>query len=115
MPWLVVGAGVFGMMAIVAWMDARRGRATQQERYREKVGLDLAGLIALLPDELRTRDYVDFMVAPKVDEVLRVGLVLKNTSGVVPPGTPANVGLEFDAVSGALLKVHPKGVGLGLK
>ena len=82
-------------------------------RYRQKVGLDLAGLIALLPEELRRHSYSRFKLARGQRERISVGLCYGD--GRAKKGNPPNVGLDFDPDTGTLLQVHPEGIGLGLK
>ena len=84
-----------------------------QRRYREKVGLDLAGLINLLPAELRRHSYSRFRLGPWQHGRISVGLCYGD--GRATKGSPPNVGLSFDPDTGALLQVHPEGIGLGLK
>ncbi len=100
---------------IALWLVACLAAWTwQQHRLRRRyavVGLDLAGLVALLPDNLRDRQYLDFIISPNSDRTLLVGLVY-----AVPytyRGCPPHIGLEFDAQTGRLLAVHPEGVNLG--
>lgn len=93
--------------AIWGWQDFRLRR-----RYAV-VGRDLAGLVALLPDDLRGRRYDRFIVSPRGGRTLLVGLVY--AVDFIYRGNPPNVGLEFDANTGRLLAVHPEGVGLGIK
>lgn len=108
---IVVVVGLSAASLVLMERDRRR----QHRLYREKVGLDLAGLVALLPEAQRGRRFVDFMIAPWSEGPLRVGLVYQPDDGLVRVGNPPNVGLEFDPGSGKLLAVRPDGVGLGIK
>ena len=86
----------------------------QEHRLRRRyavVGLDLAGLVALLPETLRDRQYLYFIVSPNSDRTLLVGLVY--AVPYIYRGRPPHIGLEFDAHTGRLLAVYPEGVNLG--
>lgn len=113
MTWTLAGLSVIGGLSVlsgVLWaVDTRR----LARRYRERVGLDVPGLIALLPEELRGRPYYGFRLAPGQSGRISVGLCYRD--GVLRRGNPPNVGLDFDPATGALLAVHPEGIGLGLK
>ena len=92
-------------------LDRRRIR----NLYDEKVGLDLAGLVALLPGHLQDKEYIEFMLSPKAESVITVGLVHRDESAPKRVGNPLNVGISFDIEDGHVLRVHEGGVGLGLK
>ncbi|MCB9568039.1 MAG: hypothetical protein H6710_12660 [Myxococcales bacterium] len=111
MLWLVaLGFGALAGFAVILWIvDA----VARRRRYAARVGLDLAGLVALLPAPLQARSYTRFVLAPSPDARIIVGLIYADEARRV--GNPANVGLEFEAASGRLLKIHPAGVGLGIK
>jgi hypothetical protein len=109
--WLLV---VVGAMAALSLALSTRDRARTRRAYDERVGLDLEGLLALLPEELRRREYTTFVIAPSEHaDRIRVGLVYKTQMAF--RGTPPNVGLAFDRKTGALVEVHPEGIGLGVK
>ena len=113
MFWYAMGVTLVVMTVITAIQWARDVRE-QREVFAERIGLDLDGLIALLPEPLRERRYLQFLIAPKSDPaLLSVGLVYAD--GKARTGNPANVGLDFDRQTGALVAIHPEGIGLGLK
>jgi len=101
-----VYAGAF--IAFGVWQRARRFR-----RYRAKVGLRLDELVALLPAHLRDRTYTYYRIAPSSDGHIAVSLVYE--VDYIFRGNPPNVGLEFDAETGALVAIHEGGIGLGIK
>lgn len=102
---------------LALWVAAcAAGYTWQQHRLHRRyavVGLDLAGLVALLPVELLyDRRYIEFIVSPNSnDRTLLVGLVYEVP--YIYRGCPPHVGLEFDAQTGRLLAIHPDGVDLG--
>lgn len=73
----------------------------------------MAGLVALLPPHLRDRQYTTYRLAPGNDVYLSVGLVYDDQQ--MRRGNPPNVGLDFDAETGALVRIHEDRIGLGLK
>ncbi len=105
-----------GWLAAGGLFLAGQARSSQlrHREYREKVGLDLPALIALLPVELQNRRYHRFSVGPRRSpDVICVALLY----AVDLPfrGTPPNVGLEFDRRDGSFVRVVPDGIGLGVK
>jgi hypothetical protein len=109
--WYIV-AGVLVVLTVVSAIQWAREVRENREVFAERIGLDLDGLVALLPEPLRERRYLRFLIAPKSDPaLLSVGLVY----GGPREGNPANVGLDFDRQTGALVAIHPEGIGLGLK
>jgi hypothetical protein len=113
-----VGAIAFAIIAVLAVstvvFDVRSRRRTQST-YDRLVGRDLAGLIELLPEELRDKEYTRWMLAPERPDKLTVGLVYRSDEAIPRAGNPANVGIDFDLKTGAVIEVHPGGVGLGIK
>jgi hypothetical protein len=106
---LIVVASLSCLAGVCWFLDWRQ----QRRLYREKVGLDLAGLVALLPTDLQSRHYTDYVIARWARNRICVGLVYDD--GRLRCGNPPNVGLAFDRRDGSLLEVHPAGVGLGIK
>ncbi len=104
--------GAFAVLFIVGGLAMLGEKAARARRYREKVGLDLAGLTALVPEHQR-KPFTRFLLAPAEPEQISVGLVFDDGRRSI--GNPPNVGLRFDRRTGALLSVHPEGIGLGLK
>ena len=95
----------------VACFSARTGQQHRLRRRYAIVGLDLVGLVALLPETLRDRRYLEFIVSPNSDRTVLVGLVY--AVPYIYRGCPPHIGLEFDAQTGRLLAVYPEGVDLG--
>lgn len=112
MTWTAVGLSVLGGLSALSAALWAVDTCRRAWRYRQKVGLDLPGLIALLPEELRGRPYYGFRLAPGQRERISVGLCYRD--GVLRRGNPPNVGLDFDPETGALRAIHPEGIGLGL-
>src|SRR5215813_1046704 len=104
MSWTVAGLSMLGGLSVLSGILWAADTHRLQRRYRQKVGLDLAGLIELLPEELRGKPYYRFMLAPWQSERISVGLCYRDGSEIM--GNPQNVGLDFDSDTGALLQVH---------
>ena len=82
----------------------------------QAVGLDLESLVALLPAELRARDYHRSMTHCGHDLTrIHVGLLYRDDEHPPRCGNPQNVGLVFDAGTGDLIEIRADGVGLGIK
>jgi len=109
----MIGLSVVGGLAILLGIVWAVESVQAQRLYRQKIGLDLAGLVALLPPELRGKRYYGFRLAPRQQGRISVG-VCYHGEGLLQ-GNPPNVGLDFDPHTGGLLQVHPEGIGLGLK
>ncbi len=102
------------MFAAVAGLSFFRERRAARRAFAERVGLDLAAMVALLPEELRSRPFTHFVVAPGMPaERIAVGLVYATDQPF--RGTPPNVGLIFDRRTGHLADVKREGIGLGVK
>lgn len=111
--WWRIVLVVVGLLDVAAIALAIVDRRRRTRAYREKVGLDLAELVALLPANLRTRSYRRFVVARSERDEVRVGLIYD--ADPRHRGNPPNVGLVFDRRTGALVSVCAEGLGLGLK
>lgn len=72
---------LLGSIALVAGVVQRRRIRTV---YDKRIGLDLPGLVELLPDELKQRRYTRFMLSPRMNEHLSVGLVYGSTNSTLP-------------------------------
>lgn len=86
---LIAAAALFAL--VTAWKDVKLRR-----RFDAEVGLDLDGLVRLLPADLQDRHYISFWIAPWSKAGLRVALVYR------PPqrrddirGHLPHVGIEF--------------------
>jgi hypothetical protein len=106
---VLVACGIVGAASLAV---AARANKRRQREYDAKVGLDVAGLVQLLPPHLLAREYTMYLLAPHGPH-LSVGLVYEDPQP--RRGNPANVGLVFDADTGALLSIHEDGIGLGYK
>jgi hypothetical protein len=113
MSWLPVVLGVCGGLGALVMLADSRARARRRRLYDAKVGLGLEELVALLPPHLRDRAYYGYIVAPEDGRCVSVGLTYRDDQ--LHKGNPPNVGLDFDLETGALVKVHEEGIGLGLK
>lgn len=110
--WFVLGA-ILGV-GLFELSREEFARWRRRREYDARVGLEPAGLVALLPPELQQRVYTEIVMAPPyTSERIRVALVYDD--GRMSRGNPPNVGLEFDANTGELLAVIAEGVGLGRK
>lgn len=108
-----IALGVVVALAVIATVIDARARRRVHRHYDRVVGRDLAGLIELLPEVLRTKEYTEFVIAPEREDKLSVGLVYKVEEK--SPGNPPNVGIDFDAKTGEVIAVHPEGIALGIK
>lgn len=108
-----IALGVIVTLAVLSAVLDARARRRVHRQYERAVGRDLAGLVELLPEELRGKEYTEYVIAPEREDKVSVGLVYKVEER--PPGNPPNVGIDFDAKTGEVLAVHPDGIALGLK
>lgn len=108
-----VALGVIVALAVISAVLDARGRRRVHRHYARVVGRDLAGLVELLPVELRDKEYTEYVIAPERPDQVSVGLVYKVEDRT--PGNPPNVGIDFDAKTGEVTAVHPDGIDLGIK
>lgn len=99
-------------IVVVATLLASAAKVSHVQLYRSRIGLDLAGLVKLLPAELQRTDFNRYLFHIREDRIF-VGLTFPTKEAY--RGNPPNVGLEFDLSTGHLIAVHPEGVALGLK
>lgn len=108
-----IALGVIVALAIASAVLDARARRRVHRQYASVVGRDLAGLVELLPEELREKEYTELVIAPEREGKVSVGLVYRVEEKT--SGNPPNVGIDFDAKTGELLTVHPEGIDLGIK
>ncbi len=113
--WIGLVVLALALIGVVPMLLFHRERGRRKRRLLDS-GLDLGALVALLPVDLRGREYLDFAVSPTAPPNPRhelVGLIYRDDQPRA--GNPPNVGLVIDVETRTALEIHADGIGLGYK